>query len=996
MAKINFNSQFIQFVWLSTTKVMAIRQEDITSPSNLNRYRLYMSTDSGATFSEISGASIDVAMVTSFRVRELSAIIADSSQNIYLVSANKNTNIILVKWAKGVGDTWAATSNTITAEGTPVDRSMRVVIDTYSKIHIAHTYQNGFGSNGVTYTAALNNLASWTAANPGFPLSTASYTISRTVALGIRNGQAHLIWSEANPVGNSHRLRWSIYTGSSWSSASSTSDSFLDGAGANKVLMQMDAVSIAGNKLLLAYSGIARPYTPNWETTPNIDQYIKYSVFDGTSWVAQATVHDNATDSVDRLYEGPFLSSDGTNAMIGYVTQDSGGSTWTVRSRRYADSTLEAEVAYTTGIVDHLYIGVNDNDNMVYGPKGAKVYGEGFMFYMEKTYSDPDAFQLQTIANPYAPTQPSLLTVDGVLWYEGCGDDVTPRLGWDFTDVNVGDSQSAYQVIIYDAGFVQILDTGKVTSTDNFYDVLVGLGMVMGDTYYFKVRVWDQTDLPSIYSETRGFPLLNDPTATITNPSAAEVFTTDTPILTWTYAQAQSVSQTKYEIRIINTVTSEEVYYYMDDGAYWDTFSHAMPGNYLENGGSYELQLRVKAAQWSTIYSQNFTVVFVAPPAPTVTANPQSDSSVDVDIELNAAFDDGWSLESLRIYRRLASGTDWTPLDTAYAINQKLINSMDSITGITTGGVAITPTLSTNTRQGLNSVNLGVTGVGYNAYSFDPDLGNWSDQDMLEFWMYAADPSDFDYIHLSIGNDALNYWTMDIDNTTFTAGVWNCITVDPTTLAVGFGSPNKTSLNLVSLRIEGAVGAIPIGDIKIDRMRFYKKNYTYTDYNTQNGKSYVYGVSAYNNEQVLESIKAVSAAVEITFGETLVNAYLIPVGAEDQMVKAWMDGAREPSITDKTDVTYYQPRGAVSPIAFVNGMQQYKEGGIELRFFDEIFGGLGLSGAQALDAIKNYKPILLKTWWGDNYYISIDGDITKTRKAGIGWYSTFTFTEIGL
>jgi hypothetical protein len=158
----------------------------------------------------------------------------------------------------------------------------------------------------------------------------------------------------------------------------------------------------------------------------------------------------------------------------------------------------------------------------------------------------------------------------------------------------------------------------------------------------------------------------------------------------------------------------------------------------------------------------------------------------------------------------------------------------------------------------------------------------------------------------------------------------------------------------------------------------------------------IYGVNAYSVEAQVSSNTAETDPITIDFTEPLINTYLVPIGSEAQTIKAFMDGAFAPNWTDNTETKYYQTKGSSKPIAITNELQKYKEGSIQVRFFDSRFNGQGISGADQLAAIKNLKPILLRTWWGKNYYISIDGTIRTTRKAGIGWYCEFSFTEINL
>ncbi|MDP2910716.1 MAG: hypothetical protein Q8N58_02965, partial [bacterium] len=70
-------------------------------------------------------------------------------------------------------------------------------------------------------------------------------------------------------------------------------------------------------------------------------------------------------------------------------------------------------------------------------------------------------------------------------------------LNWTFSDVDAGDTQSAYQIQIDNsgAGFPSPeVDTGKVINSGNTY---APIGLSFGTTYWWRIRVWDSRDLQS-------------------------------------------------------------------------------------------------------------------------------------------------------------------------------------------------------------------------------------------------------------------------------------------------------------------------------------------------------------------------------------------------------------------------------------------------------------------------------------------------------------------
>jgi hypothetical protein len=88
-----------------------------------------------------------------------------------------------------------------------------------------------------------------------------------------------------------------------------------------------------------------------------------------------------------------------------------------------------------------------------------------------------------------------------------------PLFGWEFTDPDPNDIQSAYRILVassqvlLDANLGDMWDSGKVPSplTDDI--VHDGAELEWGTQYYWKVATWDRHDFPSPYSLTRLFAL---------------------------------------------------------------------------------------------------------------------------------------------------------------------------------------------------------------------------------------------------------------------------------------------------------------------------------------------------------------------------------------------------------------------------------------------------------------------------------------------------------
>jgi hypothetical protein len=86
-----------------------------------------------------------------------------------------------------------------------------------------------------------------------------------------------------------------------------------------------------------------------------------------------------------------------------------------------------------------------------------------------------------------------------------------PKLSWTFVDNDLGDTQSAYQILVAssmealaeDTG--DIWDSGKVVSPETEGVVYAGAPLTPATTYYWKVRCWDEHGLESHYSASQEF-----------------------------------------------------------------------------------------------------------------------------------------------------------------------------------------------------------------------------------------------------------------------------------------------------------------------------------------------------------------------------------------------------------------------------------------------------------------------------------------------------------
>ena len=103
---------------------------------------------------------------------------------------------------------------------------------------------------------------------------------------------------------------------------------------------------------------------------------------------------------------------------------------------------------------------------------------------------------------PYAPTS---LQCEGQTNPTEVSD-FTPEFGWTFSDQNIGNTQSAYQILVaassanLTADNGDRWDSGKVTSSSSSNISYAGSSLAPCTTHHWKVKTWDNHDAEGSYS----------------------------------------------------------------------------------------------------------------------------------------------------------------------------------------------------------------------------------------------------------------------------------------------------------------------------------------------------------------------------------------------------------------------------------------------------------------------------------------------------------------
>lgn len=161
-------------------------------------------------------------------------------------------------------------------------------------------------------------------------------------------------------------------------------------------------------------------------------------------------------------------------------------------------------------------------------------------FGVTGAYSTPFSF---TVSHP--PAAANLSPNSGQSFTTGA-----VQFTWDFTDPWIGDTQSAFQIIVEnnDTGAV-ILDTGKQTSTNKSY-----LGNITstyeGLMLRWKIRLWDADNVAGAYSDYETFQIAAAPTVVINSPTNAQVVASGTPQILFTPTVGNGRTIKKYQVTL--------------------------------------------------------------------------------------------------------------------------------------------------------------------------------------------------------------------------------------------------------------------------------------------------------------------------------------------------------------------------------------------------------------------------------------------------------------
>ncbi|WP_406656130.1 PKD domain-containing protein [Methanolobus sp. ZRKC2] len=96
--------------------------------------------------------------------------------------------------------------------------------------------------------------------------------------------------------------------------------------------------------------------------------------------------------------------------------------------------------------------------------------------------------------------------------------DLTPEFSWTFSDNDSGDVQAAYQILVGTTeGASDMWDSGKIESSSSADISYAGSALNWGNTYFWRVRTWDNNNAAGTYCVNQTFTTASGPLAPVAN-----------------------------------------------------------------------------------------------------------------------------------------------------------------------------------------------------------------------------------------------------------------------------------------------------------------------------------------------------------------------------------------------------------------------------------------------------------------------------------------------
>jgi hypothetical protein len=232
------------------------------------------------------------------------------------------------------------------------------------------------------------------------------------------------------------------------------------------------------------------------------------------------------------------------------------------------------------------------------------------------------------------------------------------RFAWQFSDLNPGDAQTAYQFELQrnDTGAV-LFDSGKVTSTSQYIDFNITAPM-MDLVLRWRVKVWDSENVAGTYSNFNIISTAQPPTVNVTAPAEGVAVTTGAPTFEWTFVAAGGRTQASWRVVVQDMTDAGAVVH--DSGIQAGaTVSYSVFTNILTNAHSFKVTVSV-VDNLGLVGEDfnNFTATYIAPDVPILTVNPAGYEDLGY-VLLEWTSEPDAQFVKWRIYRREVETTSW-------------------------------------------------------------------------------------------------------------------------------------------------------------------------------------------------------------------------------------------------------------------------------------------------------------------------------------------------
>lgn len=172
---------------------------------------------------------------------------------------------------------------------------------------------------------------------------------------------------------------------------------------------------------------------------------------------------------------------------------------------------------------------------------------------------------------------------------------LTPTLRWGFTDPDAGNTETAYQVQVYDASNNTLVWDSNKRPIADFVAVPSSANLMWDTLYFWRVKTWDNAETESSFSVNQYFIASHVPDVTQLRPGSNSAATPEAtrvnPRLEWTYGDPDNNSQTRFQVILIDAGTGTVKH---DSGILLSADSfYDVPGKMLESGKIYKWRVTV-------------------------------------------------------------------------------------------------------------------------------------------------------------------------------------------------------------------------------------------------------------------------------------------------------------------------------------------------------------------------------------------------------------------